>query len=629
MRRIRLLAAVCLCALGVDSMADEISLAEDEQWRSLLHFDRGGFFEAPRSAVIDSDFFLAPNGATDPAAELEATLNAFRENPENVAPGAHALCRFPARALWITRMTGEQWPQGAACPDLAAWQERYNDASVGLIFASGYLGNPASFFGHLMIQLKPPAAESKEWVDATQLLDTSLNFGADVPATDGLAKYMAKGLLGGYEAKFSNAPFYRNTTIYSEKEMRDLWHYELALPDWERQLLILHLYEILGQDYDYLFLTQNCASRIARTLEVVVDTDLTAGSVAWVTPESVIRNIGTINSNSSGNSPGQPLLASVTHVPSRRLITEQRYRALSSAEKTAARRILPRTDHLDLTRPEYLALPPKRRAAVIETLQSHVALLRDTQPQAAYPDITRRLQLERLALPRGQQSENAQTSTPIHEATPSSAIRAQGIYNNVLGSGLRLTIRPLHYDLMDSEATRMPNAALEIGTTKIDLGYGNPKLREFTLFSITNLYTQHVPLPASPTLAWHASAGIARSALDCDDCLDGNAKLLAGKSSQFGSHIPFALIGGQLRTQRHNDGALAPMAQAGLLSHWTKRQRTLLTLEHADALQGKSSRSTQWNIQYRLALNNYLDFRVEARGDDDARELAAGTSFYF
>nr|WP_299379464.1 DUF4105 domain-containing protein [uncultured Halomonas sp.] len=606
----------------MDSMAGETSLADTEQWRSLLHFDRDGLFKEPRSAVIDSRFFLAPNGATDPAAELEATLNAFRADPTGMEPGTHALCRFPARALWITQATGEQWPQNAACPDLGAWQERYEDASVGLIFASGYLGNPASFFGHLMIHLQPPA-EPGNLVDATQLLDTSLNFGADVPATDGLAKYMAKGLLGGYEAKFSNAPFYRNTTIYSEKEMRDLWHYELALPDEERQLLIAHLYEILGQDYDYLFLTQNCASRIARTLEVVIDADLTVGSVAWVAPESVIRNVGTAYDS------GQPLLKTVHHVPSRRLITEQRYRALNNAEQTAARRVLLEMDRLDLTRPEYLALSPKRRAAVIETLQSHVALLRDTQPQGALSDIARRLQLERLSLPRGQQSQNTQKSIPIHEATPSSTVRAQGVYNNVLGDGLRLTIRPLHYDLLDSEATRMPNAALEIGTTKIDLGYGSPKLREFKLFSITNLYTQHAPLPASPTMAWHASAGIARSTLDCDDCLDGNAKLLAGKSSQIGSHIPFALVGGQLRTQRYNDGALAPMAQAGLLSHWTERQRTLLTIEHADALQGESSRSTEWNIQYRVALNNYLDIRVEAQGDGDARELAAGMSFYF
>lgn len=146
MRRIQLLAAACLGALCVDSMANEISLADNEQWRSLLHFDRDDPFEAPHSAVIDSDFFLAPNGASDPAAELAATLKAFRTNPDGIKPGTHALCRFPARALWITRMTEEKWFQNAACPDLEAWQERYNGASVGLIFASGYLGNPASFF---------------------------------------------------------------------------------------------------------------------------------------------------------------------------------------------------------------------------------------------------------------------------------------------------------------------------------------------------------------------------------------------------------------------------------------------------------------------------------------------------
>lgn len=85
------------------------------------------------------------------------------------------------------------------------------------MFASGYLGNPASFFGHLMLHLERPAQGQGQGETLSRLLDTSLNFGADVPSDEGLVAYMAKGLVGGYEAQYSRASFYRNTTLYSER----------------------------------------------------------------------------------------------------------------------------------------------------------------------------------------------------------------------------------------------------------------------------------------------------------------------------------------------------------------------------------------------------------------------------
>ncbi|GAB2800394.1 hypothetical protein GCM10027040_29890 [Halomonas shantousis] len=473
-----------------------------------------------------------------------------------------------------------------------------------------------------MIQLSHPN-DRPDSLSASQLLDTSLNFGADVPATDGLAMYMAKGLLGGYKAKFSNAPFYRNTTIYSEHEMRDLWDYELDLPEWERRLLIAHLYEILGQDYEYLFLSQNCASRIARTLEVVVDSPLTAGTGLWVAPESVIRHVSTTTIN------GEPLLKSVRHIPSRRLVTENRYLSLSAEEQAAAREVWPSLAEMNFDAERYRALTPRRQSAVIETLASHAAYLKESNDGDNITQFERQLLVERLQLPQGHQASAHVAPTPIHEATPSSTIRFQGVYNDSLGAGARVTLRPLLYDLLDGSTTRMPNAALEVGTVTMDITEGTPSLRDFTLFSITNLEAGNVPLPGSSGFAWHASGGAYRTSLGCNDCLDGHVTLLAGKSAQLGKHLPFAMVGGRLRTQRNVDGPLAPAFQAGMLTEWSERQRTIASASYIDALSGSNGRRMLWQLEYRYALGKAVDARVEAQQDEEARELAAGLSFYF
>ncbi|MFG6665866.1 DUF4105 domain-containing protein [Halomonas sp. HNIBRBA4712] len=618
MRRLLVALSAYLCFYVGVSQAEQPALFDHPQWHSLLHFDRGGVFSQPRSAVLDDAFFLAENGAFNPGAELAATLAALRRPTQTDEP--HARCRFPARARWITQMTGEQWPE-ADCPEWDDWQRRYGDSDVGLMFASGYLGNPASFFGHLMLHLE----KSDENGEATisRLLDISFNFGADVPEDDGIMTYMAKGVLGGYEARYSHASFYRNNTVYSEREMRDLWHYRLNLAPDKRDLLIAHLFEIHSQNFDYLFLTQNCASRIARTLELVINQDLTPGRAAWVAPETLIRAIGEAQVDN------QPLLKETRHVPSRRLQTERRYQQLTRQEQQAVQGTWPDVERLDINNATLQVLPEESQARVLDTLLSHSAFLKQTGNEPSLADMERQLLQARLALPQASSALTPATLTPLHEATPSSLVRVEGLYNDKLGEALRLTIRPLLYDLLDSNITRMPSAALEIGRTEFFLTNETVRLRRLSLFHITNLHAQSVPLPALPSTAWHASGGIERSNLACNGCLEAHATLLAGKSYRVGRYLPFVMIGGQARTERYQTGPLAPTAQFGVLTDWNTEQRTLLQATHTNALKGADGRRTHWQLQHRLALGKSLDGRIGIEHAEHTKEVSVGLSWYF
>jgi len=59
----------------LQTRADELQLHEEKYWRLLLHFRPSPF--GARSQIDDPDFFLAPDGPTNPRAELHATLEAL------------------------------------------------------------------------------------------------------------------------------------------------------------------------------------------------------------------------------------------------------------------------------------------------------------------------------------------------------------------------------------------------------------------------------------------------------------------------------------------------------------------------------------------------------------------------
>src|SRR5512147_799158 len=77
--------------------AREMSLQSDRYWDVFLHYKRSG--SGKKSLVDDPRFFLAPDGKTNPSAELEATIRGFFREVE--AGDDHPRCRFAARYAWL------------------------------------------------------------------------------------------------------------------------------------------------------------------------------------------------------------------------------------------------------------------------------------------------------------------------------------------------------------------------------------------------------------------------------------------------------------------------------------------------------------------------------------------------
>ena len=405
--------------------------------------------------------------------------------------------------------------------------------------------------------------------------------------------------------------------------MRDLWHYQLGFTEAEVSLLTAHLFEIIGKDYEYLFLSQNCASRIARTLELVVEDDLTPGFSPWVAPEDLLRAL----SNTTHH--GSPLLVKTRQIPSRRLITQRSFNALNSDQQRAANAVWPSENDLRMEAQSFSELSAVQRSDVLDTLLSHASFLRQTGDTEQLPEIERQLLQARLRLPTGHAEVNYETSPAIHEVAAPSLVGFSGVHNSYSTNSARLRFRPLQYDLLDTNQARMPNSAVEIATVEINADDQGVSLNRLDLFNVTNLHTNAIALPTLPQTAWQISAGIERNRLSCRRCFDGVANVLAGKSWSLGSHLPYFLAGAQLRTQRHYDGMAVPMVKAGIVSSWSPSQRTHIQLSHRSNMGYSDRQRTEWQLQHRFALSTEWDMRFEFQHDYSANEASIGLSRYF
>ena len=222
-------------------------LYNDPTWLRLLHFRLTPHITT-HSDVITPEFFLTHKNTQDitPKTELYATLQAFYQPiTENEDPNAHPQCLFPARFYWLKQklpLPQENLPN-VQCPRLQQWAKFSSLDSVSLIMVSGYFGNPASTFGHLMVKLN----NSEYKASSGDLLDQSINYGAKVPENEATPVYIMKGIFGGYLSSFSDKKFYTQDLAYSKHEFRDMWEYELNLNDKQNHLLVYHLWEMLGK----------------------------------------------------------------------------------------------------------------------------------------------------------------------------------------------------------------------------------------------------------------------------------------------------------------------------------------------------------------------------------------------
>jgi len=265
--------------------AEQEKLHEHPMWINLLRYRVRS--NGSVSSYADTDnFFLSNEGKTDSSAELRATLGAFFVKEKKQAQ--HPQCRFPARYRWLKKKLGFDTSQlvERECPRFEKWKRELDTHSVSLIFASAFLNNPASMYGHTFLRLN-----RKKRSSGSDLIAYTVSYAATRTTSNALFTAVL-GLFGGFPGSFSTLPYYMKVSEYRDMENRDIWEYDLNLSSEEIARMVAHIWEVGPVGFDYFYLDENCSLHILALLDVARPSlRLMQDFATWVTPVDTIRSV--------------------------------------------------------------------------------------------------------------------------------------------------------------------------------------------------------------------------------------------------------------------------------------------------------------------------------------------------
>ncbi|RYZ69361.1 MAG: DUF4105 domain-containing protein, partial [Proteobacteria bacterium] len=259
-----------------------------ERWLRILFYERHSLVRGDHGLIDDPDFYLSPEGKADPEAELSATLDGYFKPQASGDLDQHALCRFPARRLFLEENLPDlaQALPKVSCPGFERWWKDRNYTSLSLVFSSFYPDNPASMFGHVFLRL-----HRSDGPKGSDLLDDSINFAA-FPNTTNPLTYNVKGAFGGFPGRFSLMPYYMKIQEYTNLESRDLWEYPLNADKAQIEKILLSLWEFGPHHANYFYFDDNCSYIMLMLIEAGDPSwELTSQMRVWATPSACLNAV--------------------------------------------------------------------------------------------------------------------------------------------------------------------------------------------------------------------------------------------------------------------------------------------------------------------------------------------------
>lgn len=561
-------------------------LAQHPTWLKLGHYKKPTFDE---SYITNESFFISVNGHKSPFDELKATVHRFNNDSQ-------MQCKYPARYTWLKKQGFTFSQPKALCPELFHWRDEQPIHSISLIFASGYMSNPASLYGHLLLKLNRSTATKNK------LLDYSINYGAHVPENENGLVYITKGLFGGYKAGFSDQLFYRHQHNYGEIELRDLWEYRLNLNNDDTTFIVNHLWELLGAQFDYYFADENCAFHIAQLIELVIGEQLTNNSSPWMIPTTVFSKLDQASYNNN------KLLKKTLFTPSRSTVFIKFMDNLTASESDIAEKIYNSPEHIKHN--EFSTLNVKSKKRIIETLFELVQLQQIKKQDVEHiKGLKSTLIKARLALPIGNEmvvssySQQAphKGQKPSNISTSSTRINEQ--------SSLALGFRLSYFDSLASDVARIAFSNLEMIDSEVSFLNSNVYIDKLHLLDLESFSPAYVKWPQENNWSWKMNAGFERQSTLCQNCTNTFLMGGIGKSFLFNENktlvftLANAYVGDLAVTEQLYDSSL----ELGVIT--TLYSDIKLRASHEQFILGNNEKSTV-QAEISIPINQNFDVRI-------------------
>ena len=582
--------------LGLLPGAPSISLAavdRSPQWIALLH----------RGRVDSPAFYLAPEGKPkdekDYLIELQALVN--HPDPKSMR------CRFPARVRFLERH-GFHFPQ-AECKDLEEWKQTLDATSVSFLFAGAYPKSPASLFGHTFLRLNSKKNEKNP------VLNYAVNFAA-VTADEFPIVYAWKGITGGYQARFSLAPFYEKLNEYVYAESRDIWEYELDFTPAETEFLIEHLWELTTQaGYHYFYFDENCSFQVLALLEAIRPELNLTSEMGYVLP---LRTLQKLNE--------RKIFKSRIFHPSLRERMLTTFENLTSPERQSVLSLLDASGSIE----------PGHASAYYDAVIQ--ALFYKKQRQKGVLSEPDQNLFRQTLVHRSRAGESTQKIAPQEPTPPETA---HGSYRIRAGFGAEnkdffqsLELRPGIRDLLSPSAGYSPLTEVEFLRAKVKYIYDTQEieLAEADLFRAQSLFARD---DLEKGVSWKLRLGWGRSSFGhCEEC---RAFIFSGgvgfSWSFFSDHLTIAsmAIGDTETAGSLGQFRFAPGLEQTVFLPVTQNWKTLIRAKVlAESLQGKGM-TTVVEFESAIYFLHNIDLRAGAGLWFPEKAWLAETalSFYF
>ena len=593
-------------------------LANDPKWLRLVHYEADSASPTGwRSAIHSPGFFLSGDGGIeDPVSELDATLEAMRRAPSGSDLNQTPQCRFPARRIWLAQKLGREggFPE-VRCPGFEQWTRGGKVESVSIVFATGYLGNPASYYGHTLLKLNFDKASGR-----TNLQDATVNYGAIDTTNDDPFSYIVKGVIGGYEGGFSDIQFHFHEHNYGENELRDLWEYRLDLPQDAVDLVVSHAWEVLGQKYDYFFFRRNCAFRMAEIVEILDGVHLVPENRPWTVPQALLQRLAEHTYH------GKPIVQHIERYPSRQSRLYESFSLLGARERAFVEKVV--SGHTPLNEGALTLFRVSERHAVLDALLDYYQFIADTKARNAgsvHPVYAAALSL-RYRLPPGNRQGGTDAPVPPHSSRPPSWVQLKWRSRSDGADSAVLRVRPAYYDALDSGSAHVPNAALSMGDLQLSIRNNRIRVDALDIVAIESVNPGVTGLPHDDGDAWRLKFGIAPLRPGCDACQVLRVQGDMGKGRQLGRHLfVAAYVGGALQESRKGYGHAFGRVTADAIMKFDSGLSMRIAREERLLVDARSRNEGFTMVETRLRLGARSDLRVSGVwGRERTMELGMG-----
>lgn len=578
-------------------------LSNSESWYGIIDFNKGDL------EIKNQSGYLADIQNFSPQKELKLSINKYKEFLKG---DNDFFCKYPARAIFISE-NFQEIPKIdlSNCVEYSLWIENDSIQSISFLYVTGYLKNPASFFGHTLLKFNRYSDG-----DYQPLLERSLNYGAETN-DDAALPYVIKGLIGKYKASLQDESFFRLSAQYQEFQMRDIYEYKLDLSDYQKNIILAYTFEMKSKSYDYYFLGDNCAYRINRILGIALEGE-PMPKTPWKAPIDLLIKI-----NDSG------LVSQVIYHPSQTTRTLSSIESLNKTDKEVLYKVFNKNffdiynvDSLDslnlkLAAIEYLNYKKlksfknnnKNELEQIDSLRKSILLKINSNIESKHRVIKPNAYPHKISRP-------TLISYKIHK-------------NDGAQSAHSIRLRGANFEILDQDKSKNGNSEFVFLSPQISFYEDKVFIDHVTLFKVLSLNDFKTILPNEFNYSWGIDVSRRNISSICYPCNVSSVTGTIGKASYINEKLSiYALLNPAIHQSRKNSGNKSISVSSGMIITLNSL-KIKLNLEKLEFEKNDQFDEISKTLEIKFNLNQNFDFSFYLKNGSKVNNFGINLNKYF